>query len=720
MRLLRFRRIFVTLAKITTATVGVVALTVLSGLPALAHDERDVTLPDGTGDVPEYRTEQQAADVLLVCQDTPATFQRRIAEFPDDLRARNEALFEECQTSGHRSIQDAVDAVTQPSTNIYLLPGEYTEDESRADLSPECAELDGDQPGAYQVISYEQQVDCPHTQNLIAILGVEDLQIEGTGQEPGDVIIDADFSKLNGIRADRANGIYLKNFTAQETTFNAVYILETDGFVIDDVVGRWNDEYGFLTFGVDHGLYENCEAYGNGDSGVYPGSASNINEDRKYDVDRYSVEIRNCYSHHNLLGYSGTAGDSVWAHDNDFSDNSAGVAMDSLFPDHPGLPQNHALFENNLIYDNNQDYYGYVTDGTCALPRPDRGYENGVVCPAIGIPPGTGLLTAGGNYNVYRDNHVYGNDYTGFLLLHPPAFIRDEMGITDQWDTSNRNSYIGNTFGQTPTGDVSENGLDLWWDGQGAYNCWQDDIGETVPLNPPDCGAEPGDFSGLQTSRVFAEPTTLASLYVCGEYSLESGSLPAGCEWLGATGIERVDVQLTLVASALVGLIGLLVWWRFLRRSPLVTVALGIGIAGLIINVIAVPLWSTILPAVAITMIGLWLLIAGSALVMTGKPGFGWLTIAFGLLALLHAVDKAIVMLPWIPLSPAWFRLLVGIVWVFWGLALLAASRKRADEPDGGDDADEADEPDVSGTGQDAGARPSWIDGTDSGAQRAI
>ena len=31
--------------------------------------------------------------------------------------------------------------------------------------------------------------------------------------------------------------------------------METDGFVIDSVVGRWNDEYGFLTFADDHGLY---------------------------------------------------------------------------------------------------------------------------------------------------------------------------------------------------------------------------------------------------------------------------------------------------------------------------------------------------------------------------------------------------------------------------------------------------------------------------------
>lgn len=32
----------------------------------------------------------------------------------------------------------------------------------------------------------------------------------------------------------------------------------------------------------------------------------------------------------------------MWAHHNDFHDNATGIATDSLFPGHPGLPQDHA------------------------------------------------------------------------------------------------------------------------------------------------------------------------------------------------------------------------------------------------------------------------------------------------------------------------------------------------------------------------------------------
>ena len=253
-----------------------VLLTTLTA-PASAHEERPITFPDGTGSVPVYRTD---GPYLTVCKDDAADFAARIAGFPEDLKARNEALFEECRTSGHRDVQAAVDAVQTPGMRILVLPGLYEELPSRPEPTGACASLDAPLSGlGHQILSFEQQSQCPHNQNLIAVMGKRDLQIEGTGASPADVVVDAGYSKLNAVRGDMANGIYLRNFTAQKTTFNAVYILATDGFAIDDVVGRWNDEYGFLTFGSDHGLYNDCEAYGNGDSGVYPGSASNINED---------------------------------------------------------------------------------------------------------------------------------------------------------------------------------------------------------------------------------------------------------------------------------------------------------------------------------------------------------------------------------------------------------------------------------------------------------
>lgn len=652
------------------STVVAITIALLGGTAsaAFAHEERAVDVPEGSGSVPQYRSDGPR---LLVCKTDEADFESRIADFPPDLRERNLALFEECRRDGYRHIQAAVDQVEEPGTRILILPGVYREEPSLEQPSGECADLParwaeiGDY--RYQVLSYEQHGACPHNQNLVAVLGAEDLQIEGTGHEPEDVVIDAGYEKLNALRADRADGIYLRNFTAQRTKFNGVYIIETDGFVIDRLIGRWTDEYGFLSFATDHGLYTDCEAYGNGDSGVYPGSASNLNAGRGHDVERYAVEIRDCSSHHNLLGYSGTAGDSVWAHDNEFYANSAGASMDSAFPDHPGLPQNHALFENNRIYDNNANYYKYVRDGTCAKPSEERGYEEGVVCPAVSVPVGTGVLTAGGNYNIFRNNAVYGNGAAGFMLFWVPAVIRGESSPGMQADTSHHNRYTGNTLGVAPNGERRPNGVDFWWDGQGRGNCWQP--GASDPMAMPACGV-----AAAGSARLLSEPSKLAKLLVCSDYSLADARVPAGCSWYGASGLGRLEVQLALAGSVLLAGIGVLLWWRRLRGSQLGAVATGAGVAGASIGVFGAAYGATPLSAAAFALLGLWWLGAGIVLRRT-RRGLGWTTVALGLLALVEAFDNAVMLIPSIPVQPAWPRLLLTAVWMVWVTVALAPQR---------------------------------------------
>ncbi|MFF5976320.1 right-handed parallel beta-helix repeat-containing protein [Streptomyces sp. NPDC012769] len=656
----------------------------LSTAPAAqAHEERPVTFPDGTGSVPVLRTGEPD---LLVCKDDRAGFARRIAGFPAELKARNLALLDRCLRGGHRHLQQAVDAVDRPGMTIAILPGLYEEEPSRPAPTGACASLKAPTSSfGYQVLSYEQQEQCPHNQNLVAILGKKDLQIEGTGASRLDVVIDAGYTKLNAIRADRSDGVYFRNLTAQRTTFNSLYVLAGDGFVIDDVLTRWNDEYGFLTFASDHGLYKNCESYGNGDSGIYPGSASNINDGRGYDVPRYSIEITGCRSHHNMVGYSGTAGDSVHVHDNEFDHNMGGASMDSAFPGHPGLPQNHARFERNLIHDNNQDYYRHVADGTCARPPAERGYEQGVVCPQISMPPGTGIITAGGNWNLYEDNWIYGHRRAAFFLSAVPAFIRGESAWGKQTDTSHHNRYAGNHLGVDRSGASRPNRTAVWWDGQGSGNCWQSDSGATTPYALPDCGARRGEVSG-DTRRLVGEPAKLAHLLVCADYDVQARRLPAGCDWYGARGIQRVETQLALGAAAVLALVGTVLWRRRLRGSRLAAVATAAGLAGLALDVAGstLALTPTLVPALALLLTGLWWTALGVALraARPRRPAFAWTTLVLGALTLLDAFDKAVLMIPWIPLSPAWTRALLAVAWVLWAVIVSGARRP---EPDGGE-----------------------------------
>ncbi|MFF0746272.1 right-handed parallel beta-helix repeat-containing protein [Streptomyces sp. NPDC004111] len=659
-----------------TCLVGLLALALalLTAPTAQAHEERPVAFPDGSGSVPAHRGGEPD---LLVCKTDRADFERRIAGFPQALKDRNRTLFARCTASGYRHLQQAVDAVRTPGRNIAVLPGLYEEEPFTAEPAGACAQLKARRSQlGYQILSYAQQKQCPHNQNLVAILGKKDLQIEGTGARRTDVVIDAKYRKLNAIRADGSDGIYFRNFTAQRTTFNSLYVLAADGFVIDDVLTRWNDEYGFLTFASDHGLYKNCESYGNGDSGIYPGSASDINNGRGYDVPRYSIEITGCRSHHNMVGYSGTAGDSVYVHDNEFDHNMGGASMDSAFPGHPGLPQNHARFERNLIHDNNENYYPYVADGTCAKPPAERGYERGVVCPQISMPPGTGIITAGGNWNRYENNWVYGHARAGFFLNAVPAFIRGEDAWAKQTDTSHHNRYAGNVLGKDRAGRSAPNAADVWWDGQGGGNCWDPGSGASTPRALPECGARPGEVSG-GSDRLVGEPVKLAQLLVCSDYNVQARRLPAGCDWYGATGIARVETQLALGTAAVLALVGGVLWWRRLRHHRVATAATVLGAAGLALDVAGstTGLTSGHVPALALLLTGIWWTVTGLAL-RTERPWFGRTTVLLGCLTLLDAFDKAVVMIPWTPLGPAWIRGLLAVVWVIW--AVVAAARHTA------------------------------------------
>ncbi len=491
-------------------TLGLTLAVVAPYSTASAHEEREATFPDGSSSVPKFRGLDHPRKRVVCRSDS----RRRINNMPGGaLKRRNKALLSACRFG---SIQTAINSINKVNTSIYVLPGVYHESKwANQQRSSYCSNLEtesdnplpiggsdyigsipspeeDEEPTASDPIalSYSDQLRCPHNLNLIAVLGDRTpdnnsikcdskycgTQIIGTGRRMRDVLIDNRFSKLNAIRADRMSGLYLRNMTFQQAEFNSVYVLETDGFVLDRVITRANDEYGILAFASDHGVIKRTDNYYNGDSGIYPGSASDVNgENDEFKPTRYSMVIKNNKSHHNTLGYSGTAGNSVWSYNNRFYRNATGVTTDSLFPGHPGLPQDHARWSNNEIYSNNTNYFAkYVHTGVCDKPMPERGYMQGVVCPVVPVPVGSGIVIAGGNYNSIDHNRIYDNWRYGTMHFWVPAPLRDEFDPTKLYDTSNFNRTRNNVFGIKPGGTRLHNGMDSWWDDEGQGNCWED------------------------------------------------------------------------------------------------------------------------------------------------------------------------------------------------------------------------------------------------------
>jgi hypothetical protein len=610
----RLTRVLVALA--VTVVGSLSSLVFLSPTAASAHDDRDPISIRGGGSVPQYRA---TGTTLLVCGTDVTDFTQRIAAFPADVKTANTALWTQCQKTGLHSVQAAVAAVDQPNMIIKILPGQYQETPSLAPATAKCANLSAPVANlGYQVLSWQQQQDCPNLQNLIAIQNKQNLQIEGTGALPSDVVIDAQDRKLMAVRADRSPGLYLRNFTTQHSMSTGIYAMESDGLVLDHVLSRWNGEDGVDAYADDHTLFTGCEAYSNG----YAGLAAEASPDTlSGSPARFAVEIANCDSHGNLIGYAGIGGDSVHLHDSTFTQNSVGLAMVSAAPQgHPGLPQNHATVQHNVIGDNNADFYRFIRDGSCAKPAAQRSTE--VVCPVAGVPVGTGVVNAGGDDNLWSENWVYGNDYAGFASWWVPGYLRSDDQVISQVDTSNRNRYLDNELGRTKDGASRPNGVDFWWDGQGRGSCWQAGSSGAQVRTLPRCSAD-GVPGGLAPKRYIAEPAQALQVYVCSQFDPATGAIPSDCAWYGASGLQRVEVKWTLGGAVLIGLLSVLLFARLLsgRGSGLALLGLLLTLGGLGVGVYATWRGSALLGPIGLAALGAG---CSSASRCAGAAGSAW------------------------------------------------------------------------------------------------
>ena len=518
---------------------GLLLLVVLTALgagatSAPAHPERDTQFPDESkGKVPTYQV-GRSGDTLVVCKDDSRARIEKI--FAGEERARTRRIrLRELAKCTYEHIQEAVNAA-KSNDRIRIMPGLYREEPSRAVPvdQAECKDMfekpdDGDEP----VPTFEHQVKCPNARNLISVVGDSlsdpdrecdqkcNLLIDGRGREPGDVLIEGDRRKFDVIRADRADGFFLRNVWVEQGAFNNVDVVETNGFRLRKLVTPYGQNYGVLSFASDHGLYDFIEAYGNGDSGIYPGSGPEGH------CKRFGIEIRNVNSHDNVLGYSGTAGNGTWTRNSRFHHNNAGISDDSFATGHPGMPQDCSKWTANQVYSNNENFFTQERQDYCrSTPFEKRPKE--IVCPQFQVPVGSGFILYGVNANLIQDNAIYDNWRSGVRLFGVPAVIRGENDPAKQNDTSNGNKFLGNEMGLSSGGTRLPNGEDFFWDEQGIDNCWlgNEAPGARITSDPPILPRCP-DGSKSPVANV----AKLAQEAPCATWDAETNPRPPGCTW---------------------------------------------------------------------------------------------------------------------------------------------------------------------------------------------
>ncbi|HVL95775.1 MAG TPA: hypothetical protein VM266_07930 [Solirubrobacteraceae bacterium] len=479
------------------------------------------------------------------------------------MRRINRALAKKCR---YRSVQAAIND-SRNNDRVVVMPGRYTEPRSRQAPTndPKCnpSLLQADTSGA-PTPSYEYQATCPNDQNLIHVLGRAvkgkpldppdpdrhgipeqengrcircNLQIEGSGAKPEDVILDGGhgytdpmeptarpggtrptsdchppddqanpcYAKHVVLRVDRADGMVGRNFLVRGAKEHAFYAEETDGLLLDRVKFFWGADYGHLSYTTDHHMVRNCEGMGAGDAAVYPGASpqtGDFRDESVYPEKRFNSIIKRCDLHGNVMGYSGSMGNSTRVTENRFYGNVNGLTSDTVSPQgHPGYPADGMQVDNNWFYSNNLDIY-----------REDPPFE-----PLIPEPIGTGMIYFGYNDATVTQNWFFDNWRQGTMLqATPDALIKalrgDPEGNLDKeihcpdaeeaiTTTSCDNRYFGNRMGQVPptfrvhpgltmfgnqTGLLDNplpkrlpNGVDFWWDEfpGNTGNCWYDNFG---------------------------------------------------------------------------------------------------------------------------------------------------------------------------------------------------------------------------------------------------
>ncbi len=504
---------------------------------ATAHPERTSVFPDHTkGKRPQLRSSGTAR---VVCKPDSARRIRRAFRGKRRAAQRDKrlALLKRCR---YRHIQAAVNA-SRSRNRVLVMPGVYREEPSRRVPynDPKCSgdgywEPTGDGHGDNgQVPTYRFQHDCPNSRNLIAIIGDSladrdlscdrrcGLQIQGMGRRPSDVLVVGDRLKKDVFRADRADGVVIHNLAAEQAAFNNFDVVETNGFRLSRLVGRWGQNYGILTFASDNGLYERITAYGNGDSGIYPGSGPEGH------CKRYGIEIRRVNSYGNVLGYSGTAGNGTSTHDSKFHHNSAGISDDSFASGHPGMPQDCSKWTRNEINSNNVNYF-QRNRAECLKPFQNR--RRALVCPQFQVPVGSGIILYGANRNRVSQNRIWDNWRSGVRLFWVPASIRGDADPAKQYDTSNGNRFTRNVMGVAPSSKRDPNGEDFFWDEQGFRNCWEGNRAAKGRRITSDPAKLPTCASGGSRSRDSNINKSIAEV-PCGSWNPRTNPDPPGCTW---------------------------------------------------------------------------------------------------------------------------------------------------------------------------------------------
>ncbi len=268
-----------------------------------------------------------------------------------------------------------------------------------------------------------------------------------------------------GLDGSTLAGFSIRGFTIRGFLEHGVHLACVDGFSISENHADGNGVYGLFPVVSRHGvIVGNLVTNTPKDAGIYVGQSDD-------------VLISGNVTRDNVLAIEVENSRKCAVVGNDVHGNTLGILVDIL-PFLERSTQEDTLVAFNSVHDNNRP--------NTADPEDLLGV----------VPPGTGMLIAGGHRTTVMLNDVRNNGFTGVavisLCLGLSLLGSDCSGLDiDPDPVDDRialNRLVGN--GTVPQENPLFDALraDLIWDGSGTGNCWSGNVFATsTPAQLPSC-----------------------------------------------------------------------------------------------------------------------------------------------------------------------------------------------------------------------------------------
>jgi hypothetical protein len=488
-----------------------------------------------------------------------------------------------------------------------------------------------------------------YTVDTAIIVETTDLQIEGLGDTPDDVQISARFAADTVLTAHAASGLYLKGIAFGQARDAALRLTAVESAALVEVGAFQSDGAGLHIADSSGIALTDCRAEAADTAGIL--------------IENSGVDVTGCEATGNSAGLEirGTA-TTATATANRLHDNTTGLVIAETGP------TAEVTASENVLYGNNTDNYRHLGTAACTDPAA-RDWADGVLCPDRTYPSGVGILVADGTATTVTANRIWNQQTAAIAAWGTPG---QDPGLG-----GDRNTFSDNVFGEREDGARHRNRLDLWWDGTGVGNCF-DEPGtyRTTPHVLPPCDTD--------TARVAGDPLRSLKVWECGLQGTDD--LSATCDWLGAQFTDRLEFQAAVAfAAVLLFLAG--AGWLGAARSPnppragaMTFSAIATG-CGALLFVLAVWSGRADYEALAVALWGFGWLLAGRSWFRSGVRFLGGFTVIIGALAVLDAIDRGIVTLAPMPVSPAWLWIALLPLWTLFALGAAFGPRREPPEP---------------------------------------